>query len=442
MNRSLRIAVFVGTFPVVSETFIVRQIAGLFNLGHSVDIYADCRAEPNTPIPGEVEKHRLMDRATFMDMPPESAPWEIPVWPLTGRTWPPGAEKSVHNSIRFARVIPKLLSCLKSHPALTMSVLKPSEYGYQAKSLSALYRLAKLTSMRRQYDLLHAHFGPIGNSFRFARQLWKAPLIVSFHGYDFSTFPRKHGGDFYVKLFATADVITVNSEYTRLQVEKLGCPPSKIQKLPVGLDLAEFPFHERSPKSGEPIRLLTVGRLVDIKGYEFAIRGYAKLKQRHSSLCYDIVGDGPLRQKMEKLISELNLQNSVTLHGARESAVVRRMMDGAHIFLLASVSIDGDQEGQGLVLQEAQASGLPVIATQHGAFPEGVVAGESAFLVPERDPDAIAERLAFLIEHSETWPAMGQRGRKFVEQNYDIHKLNLQLAGIYEKAIESYQRTD
>ena len=144
---------------------------------------------------------------------------------------------------------------------------------------------------------------------------------------------------------------------------------------------------------------------------------------------------------MEKLISELNLQNSVTLHGARESAVVRRMMDGAHIFLLASVSIDGDQEGQGLVLQEAQASGLPVIATQHGAFPEGVVADESAFLVPERDPDAIAERLAFLIEHSETWPAMGQRGRKFVEQNYDIHKLNLQLAGIYEKAIESYQRT-
>ena len=95
MNRSLRIAVFVGTFPVVSETFIVRQIAGLLKLGHSVDIYADCRAEPNTPIPGEVEKHRLMDRATFMDMPPESAPWEIPVWPLTGRTWPPGAERRV-----------------------------------------------------------------------------------------------------------------------------------------------------------------------------------------------------------------------------------------------------------------------------------------------------------------------------------------------------------
>src|SRR5207245_4877759 len=118
--------------------------------------------------------------------------------------------------------------------------------------------------------------------------------------------------------------------------------------------------------------------------------------------------------KLEKLISELGLQSAVILHGAQDGSTVRRLMGSAHIFLLTSVSIEGDQEGQGLLLQEAQACGLPVIATEHGAFPEGLVSGKSGFLVPERNPQAIAERLSFLIEHPEPWPAMGHSGRKFV----------------------------
>src|SRR5260370_39293663 len=97
MKRPLRIAFFVGSFPVVSETFILRQITGLLDLGHEVDIYADVRAEPGTPVQPEVEEYRLLGRTTFMDMPPDVAPWEMPVWPPTGKTWPPGAETAVPN---------------------------------------------------------------------------------------------------------------------------------------------------------------------------------------------------------------------------------------------------------------------------------------------------------------------------------------------------------
>ena len=114
-------------------------------------------------------------------------------------------------------------------------------------------------------------------------------------------------------------------------------------------------------------------------------------------------------------------------------------MASAHIFVLTSVSIEGDQEGQGLVLQEAQACGLPVVATQHGAFPEGILAGQSGFLVPERDVNALTDRLGFLIEHPEMWPAMGRYGRAFVEAGYDIRQLNRELTGIYAQAIESFQ---
>src|SRR5205823_8051378 len=99
MSRPLRIAMFVGSFPVVSETFILRQITGLLDLGHEVDIYADCAPDPNAPAHPEVAKYRLRQRTTYMDMPPEVSPWEMPVWPITGRTWLPGAKTSIHNSV-------------------------------------------------------------------------------------------------------------------------------------------------------------------------------------------------------------------------------------------------------------------------------------------------------------------------------------------------------
>jgi colanic acid/amylovoran biosynthesis glycosyltransferase len=99
--------------------------------------------------------------------------------------------------------------------------------------------------------------------------------------------------------------------------------------------------------------------------------------------------------------------------------------------------VQGDEEGQGLVLQEAQACGLPVIATNHGALPEGLVPGQSGFLVPERDVDALAARLNYLIEHPELWPIMGRLGREFVV-NYDIRKLNSLLIELYRETIVSF----
>jgi colanic acid/amylovoran biosynthesis glycosyltransferase len=289
--------------------------------------------------------------------------------------------------------------------------------------------------------VLHAHFGPVGNSFRFARDLFGAPLVVSFHGYDFSTVPRKEGSDVYRKLFATADAITANSGFTRENVARLGCPAGKIHHLPVGFDPNEFPFRERSRESDKPVRILTVGRLVEIKGHEYLIRAVARLCERHPHIRCDIAGDGPLRKKLEELVGQLALRQSAVFHGPVGSVAVRQLMQDAHLFVLPSVNIEGDQEGQGLALQEAQASGLPVIATEHGALPEGMLPGESGLLVPERDVDALAEKLSFLIEHPELWPEFGRKGRAFVEARYDIRDLSRRLVEIYEGAIGSFRST-
>jgi colanic acid/amylovoran biosynthesis glycosyltransferase len=434
----MRIAVFVGPFPKVSETFIVRQTTGLLDLGHEVDIYAEMRPEEESPVQPAVIEYGLLSRTTYMDIPLESGYWELPVWPILGRTWAPGSETSILNLARIIRAAPKALRCVTIAPRLTRRVLMPSEYGYQAQSLSTLYRLATLCARNRTYDVLHAHFGPVGNNFRFARTLWQAPLVVSFHGYDFSTWPRTKGAGVYRHLFDSADAVTVNSAFTESKLRDLGCPSSKLRRLPVGLDPDEFPFSARVLVPGTPVRILTIARLVEIKGHEYVIRAVAKVRERHPNVRYDIVGDGPLRPRLESLVVDLGLDDIVTFYGAQTSEEIRDLMAASNLFVLASVTVNGDQEGQGLVIQEAQASGLPVIATEHGPFAEGLLPGHSGFLVPERDVAALADRLTDLIAHPETWSELGRKGREYVMERFDIRRLNLELVSVYEDALRSF----
>lgn len=440
MNRPLRIAMFVGSFPVVSETFILQQITGLMDLGHTVDIYADTRADAAATHP-EVTAYGLQHRVTYMDMPPESAPWEMPVRPVTGHTWLPGAATSIPNWRRVARAAPKWLGCFSTSPRLAIQVLQRAQHGYRAASLSALYRLDRLRRVSPRYDVLHAHFGPVGNCFRFARDLWQAPLVVTFHGYDFCVTPREEGPAVYHALFRDADAVTVNSQYTRERVIELGCLPERVSILHVGVDLRRFVFQSRRRIGTDPVRLITVGRLVPKKGIEFALRAVASIREKHPHIQYDIVGEGPLRTELEKLVKELNLGGQVILHGAKDSRFVQDQITRAHIFMLPSfTAANGDQEGTPVSLMEAQAVGLPVLSSQHSGIPEVVKNGQSGFLVPERDVVGLAEKLDFLITHPEVCQDMGICGRKHVETEFDIRRLNRELVEIYQRVNEPLHR--
>jgi len=434
MSSPLRIAMFVGTFPVISETFIVNQITGMLKRGHEVDIYAELRAEKNAPVQPDVSRCGLLDRTTFMDMPPEVHPWELPIWPITEKTWVPGAINPVSNMRRLVAAAPVLATSFLRAPALALEACSKKRNGYLAESLSSVYRLAKLSSVSTPgaYDVLHAHFGPVANRFLFSRKLWKRPLLASFYGYDFAVIPQREGNQVYTRLFQECDRVVVISSYIGKRLEALGCPGQKIRKIPLGVRLADFPFAERSLRDDEPVRLLTVARLVEKKGVEFCIQALAKLAKSLRRFEYRVIGDGPLRRNIESLIADLGLGEVVRLDGARDLAYVRQQMAQAHIFILPSVTaMDGDQEGQGLVLQEAQACGLPVITTTHTALPEGIAEGKSGFLVRERDVEALAEKILHLARHPEIWPEMGRAGRTFVEANFDLDVVNEKLEHLY-----------
>lgn len=441
MSRPLRIAFLLGSFPVVSETFILRQITGLLDLGHDVRIFANARPEESVPIHPEVAKYNLLSRTTYVHGPADSVIWELPVWPLGGQTWSPGATSSIANWRRVAAALPTLARCLCHAPGLTRQLLNPYEYRYQAASWSGIYRLGTLCRQSEGFDVLHAHFGPVGNSFRFARTLWRAPLVVSFHGYDVSTIPKTSGAVVYRRLFAEADAVTGNSNFMRAKLQELGCPTQKVHKLPYGINVSGFPFREREREGGGRLRVLTIARLTEKKGIEFAIRAVAKVRQIHPEVALDVIGDGPLGSQLRTLIEELGQSEAVTLHGAKNGDAVREMLGQAHIFMLPSVTAsDGDQEGTPVSVLEAQAAGLPVISTRHAGIPEIVLSGQSGFLVTERDFAALADRLTYLIEHPERWLEMGRQGRAFVEAHFTDQHCTRVLLQIYDEVLEKWAR--
>ncbi len=329
----------------------------------------------------------------------------------------------MQNWQRLAAASPKMLRAAVRHPSLLKKVISFSQYGYEASSLSALYRLDACSRIRKHIDIVHAHFGPVARQFQFLRRLWNAPFVVSFHGYDFTTTVQNEGRNIYGRLFAEADLISANSQFTMRKLVELGCPVGKIRTLPVGFDPKRFPFKPRTAAPGKPVQILSIGRLAAVKGHEYVIRAVALLREKGALVEYDIVGDGELRTALQSLAERLGVGSHVRFHGALVGEPLNNVIMDAHLFVMCSVRVGEAEEGQGLALQEAQAAGLPVVATAHGALPEGFLPNVSGFLVPEGDVSALAKRLEFLVNNSAIWPRLGRAGHEFAVTRYDIHKL-------------------
>jgi len=405
----MKIAFIVGRFPTISETFILNQITGLIDLGHGVDIYATDKSDERK-VHSDVKKYQLMRRVHYFAMPSNK---------LT----------------RVLKAIVLIIANFHRGPVKILKSLNISKYGKKALSLRLLYAL--IPFLGKRFDIIHCHFGPNGIIGVYLKEIGiDSKFVTTFYGYDMSTFILSNGNNVYKKLFSKGDLFISISEYWKKKLVKIGCEEGRIIVHRLGIDLDDFKSLERKPP--EIIKILSVGRLVEKKGHEFAIKAIVKIISKHKNVTYIIAGDGLLRAKLESLVSELEIKNYVKFLGAVEQDEVLKLYQQAHIFVLPSVTAsNGDQEGTPVVLMEAQAVGLPIVSTYHSGIPEVVIDGKSGFLVPEKDVDALAERIEYLINHPEIWSEMGRAGRKFVEEHYDINKLNKRLVEIYQKLIET-----
>jgi glycosyltransferase involved in cell wall biosynthesis len=292
-------------------------------------------------------------------------------------------------------------------------------------------------------SLLHAHFGPEAVSASPIARALRVPMVVTLHGYDI-TIARdwwesgKGGGDMrsyprrLLQIAAQADTHFVAvSDAIRARAIAYGIAPDKVTTIPIGIDVTSFtpglvPFSERPP------RVLFVGRLVEKKGCRHLLRAMAAVRARIPGAELVLVGDGPLRAELEKLSGEMG--GGVRFAGALPPERVKFELNAARVFCLPSVqAANGDAEGFGLVLLEAQASGLPVISSALGGAREGILHGESGYRVEEGDIEDMAERLIELLAQPDKAAAMGAAGRRFVCARFDIRDCTRNLERHYNQ---------
>jgi colanic acid/amylovoran biosynthesis glycosyltransferase len=195
----------------------------------------------------------------------------------------------------------------------------------------------------------------------------------------------------------------------------------------MGISLSKFPlWPRRVAHEDATVRLLTVARLVEKKGVEYAIRAVAALRESTDRRVeYRILGDGPLRARLEGLVRELGVGDTVKLVGESDQAGVRTAMRRSDVFVAPSVvAEDGDMEGVPVSIMEAMACGLPVVSTLHSGIPELVRDRITGYLVPERDAAALAQALVRLVDEPRLRRKLGMAGRGVVERGYDLDRLN------------------
>jgi len=285
----------------------------------------------------------------------------------------------------------------------------------------------------RVYDVIHAHFGPNGLMAVRLRQagFLQGKIVTSFHGYDVNVVPNMLGKDYYRTLFEQGEAFIVSSLFIRERLLQLGCDSTNIQRIPVGVDVQKWGFKVREGHATQNPVIISVGRLVEVKGFTYVIAALPYVKEIFPQVTYQVVGDGPLRGKLQQQVVDLGLQESVHLCGAKRQDELIKMYHDADLFVMPSVrGNDGAEEGQGMVLLEAQAAGLPVLATDSGGIPESVP--DTSVLVKEKDVEALAQAMIVCLKSYQLDGYDGYAAYEFIQKNFDIDMLNQKLLKLYE----------
>ncbi len=396
----MKIAFIVDAFPSISETFILNQMTGMIDLGHEVEILAGAHSDEAEEHEA-IKKYNLMRRTHFHN------------------------DQFQNKFSRVAMFFVLLLRYGYKNPKAFFNSINIFKYGKEALSLTLFYKVFLMTLLGR-FDVILCHFGPNGNLAAILKELGVPGKVVTmFHGYDIRRGIQE-GGQIYKKLFENGDLILSISEYNSKHLLAFGANPQKMIHHPVGIELKKYTLRHPSAShsANAKIKIVTVSRLVKEKGLFVGLEAVAKLINDHriTNVEYQIAGDGPLREELDQFAERLGIRAYVRFLGIQSQGSIINLLSHSDIFFLPSLA-----EALPVVLMEAQAAGLPVVATAVGSVDQVMIDGETGFMVPSQNAQAMAEKLAYLIEHPDHWPKMGARGRQFIQETYDIEVLNKKL---------------
>jgi glycosyltransferase involved in cell wall biosynthesis len=290
--------------------------------------------------------------------------------------------------------------------------------------------------------LLHAHFGVEGVYAVPTAKALNVPLVTTLHGFDVTVSKaqllasKKPSWLNYVtwreSLFAAGAVFLCVSEHIKQAAIAWGYPPERLTVLPIGVEVDAI---EPTALAEKP-RILHVARLVEKKGTADLLQAFAITRRAVPDAELVVIGAGPLRESLEGLANQLGVGDGVRFLGAQPHGEVLAQLAQSRLLCLPSVTAEnGDQEGLGMVLLEAAAAGRPVVGTRHGGIPEAVVDGGSGFLVPEKNPAEMAERLVSLLRDPGLCEQFGKAGREMVVERYNLARQTDRLEKLYRSLI-------
>ena len=332
---------------------------------------------------------------------------------LVHQTWPTNP-----HWLAALLFLPALLFYLFKAPLQTWRywVLGSKRFGWGV--FKHFYQDAALVALKP--NILHFEFGALAVGKTYLKELLNSKLSVSFRGYDLN-YIGLNTPNYYYNLWETLDGAHFLGQDLWHRAQKRGAPQNLLHVLiPPALDPSQFP--ERSSRRNEalgskdqPIKIISVGRLHWKKGYEFNLDAIKHLTDQGIHCEYRIIGAGDYEDALYYARYQLDLENTVSFYGSLPHKHVIKHLQWADVFLHGAVS-----EGFCNAVLEAQVMGLPVVCSDADGLPENVVDGVTGFVVPRRDPAAMAEKLALLASDGTLRRTMGRAGRKRVETNFRI----------------------
>jgi len=380
----MRIAYLLATFPSTRETFVSNEVIDLLRRGVDVQVFS----------------------------------WNLP----TGEIVHPEVQESgilQHTHYFRYRYLPRVLLSWAFWRALGKAW-----WGKQRRSfrdwrsrVEAAYFASLLKKTHRQHA--HTHFFPSGGA---VAALADIPCSFTAHCFEEQAMSAETKAD-YARTLASVPLAIAASEFVQRGMRSLVGPEhhDKIRLVRCGIDVERFAGSSNSEKCYD---VLCVAGFSRFKGIEYLIRAAALLRQRYAGLKVVCVGGAvPFQTEFaEWLMGEpvrCGADDVFEFLGPQSSDRVRQLLGESKVFVLPSViTPEGHMDGLPVALMEAAACGLPLISTAVAGIPELVVDGVTGFLVPQRDPEALAEAIDRLLRDDALRERMGQAARRRVEEEF------------------------
>lgn len=393
-----RIAYFIPEWPGQTHIWMWREITALQELGLEVIVYS-------TRPPSDRDKARH----SFANSAREDTRY---IWP---------------RSILNIAIV--TLLCFAFSPARFIRAMKKMA-GFpldKRKGWLTAFKVAcsgaTVQHMLKNDDIEHIHVASAANSALIAI------FVKELTGVSVSIVINANlewwGGAMSEKI-QSADLVVPIAKWIRKEVFELvpNLPKERVVLAPVGVETQVWSSVNRQwPTLGDTVNVVSVGRLHESKGFETLIKAVDIVLRDGYSVKLSILGDGPDRQRIEDLINERSLSKNVHLTGSVSEDVVKASLESADLFVLAS-----NAEPLGVVYMEAMATAIPTIGTNAGGVTEIINHGTTGFLVPPRDPRALADCMMEVIRNGDFALSVGKAGRIKIEQDFDSHKNALVLA--------------